>query len=453
MFVIFSIPHIVGKRLKPYNFLEGDVVKVTPCHTFMLKLLILVSVLFVPALGYSLEVGGIIDTDTVWTLEDSPVIFVGNVQVSSTSVLTINAGVELYGYDFDLEVFGKLYLNGDLSNNVFFRNPIIIPKTDPVINNNPEIYILNSRFESGLVVSNTFHNSTMKLGNLYCSDVKNSHFYKSDVSASEEITVEKNVFLKTRLLISCSGEHPVYVKNNYFENPDSSLGCIQISADEYCETVYPPYPSLPETTCYPLNLTIEHNSFISINGIAVTYKETYTNLEVPNNFWNTTDSQIISSMIYDRNDDLNYDYYIEFEPFLTEPHPDTPTDFNQPPTANAGNDQTAINSAILVGSLSTDPEDDPLTYSWTLSHRANPNFNRTAEGSTPSVCSLEPGFYDVRLTVEDPSGNIDTDTMVLAVASPQGFIWDINGDGKRGLEEVIYILQELSGVWNEEALN
>ena len=39
---------------------------------------------------------------------------------------------------------------------------------------------------------------------------------------------------------------------------------------------------------------------------------------------NTTDANVINTMIYDKNDDLGIPYYVEYNPILTEPHPNTP---------------------------------------------------------------------------------------------------------------------------------
>jgi len=73
-------------------------------------------------------------------------------------------------------------------------------------------------------------------------------------------------------------------------------------------------------------VTVEHNSFLNTNEVAL-----YINLDTndakfvaANNFWNTTNTDVIDSMIYDRNDDLNIRGYVIYSPFLTEPHPDTP---------------------------------------------------------------------------------------------------------------------------------
>ena len=79
-------------------------------------------------------------------------------------------------------------------------------------------------------------------------------------------------------------------------------------------------------------MVIEYNSFLSTDKVAI--KAGNTNVSAINNYWNTTDTAVIQLMIYDRNDDINIGGYVEYTPFLTEPHPDTPIpDFNQAPTA------------------------------------------------------------------------------------------------------------------------
>jgi len=184
-----------------------------------------------------------------------------------------------------------------------------------------------------------------------------------------------------------------------------------------------------------------------------------------NNFWNTTDISIIDSMIYDKNDDLSSGNYIEFEPILTEPHPDTPTlDFNQPPTADAGIDQIIFDTITLNGSKSTDPDGGTLTYSWQLNHRTNLTNNRTAIGIAPTISNLQSGFYDVILTTKDDGNLTDTDTIMFsATGTPSGYTleqlnqavaderekWDIAGDGKVGIEEAINALKIITGVQPE----
>jgi hypothetical protein len=85
---------------------------------------------------------------------------------------------------------------------------------------------------------------------------------------------------------------------------------------------------------------------------------------------------------------------------------------NQPPEADAGDDQTFEQAYYqgadvpLDGSGSSDPDGDPLTYSWTWT-------GGSATGVTPTV-SLPLGTTIITLTVSDGSLT-DTDTVSIAV--------------------------------------
>ena len=49
---------------------------------------------------------------------------------------------------------------------------------------------------------------------------------------------------------------------------------------------------------------IEYNSFLSTDRIALKLAYQTAQMIAGNNFWNTADTSVIDSMIYDRNDDL-----------------------------------------------------------------------------------------------------------------------------------------------------
>jgi hypothetical protein len=71
---------------------------------------------------------------------------------------------------------------------------------------------------------------------------------------------------------------------------------------------------------------VEYNSFLSTNLIAVELPEGNSSalMDAPNNYWGTTDTSVIESMIYDKNDSLNSNGYIKYTPFLSSPAADTP---------------------------------------------------------------------------------------------------------------------------------
>ncbi len=87
---------------------------------------------------------------------------------------------------------------------------------------------------------------------------------------------------------------------------------------------------------------------------------------------------------------------------------------NNAPIANAGPDQivevTSPSGATVTlnGGLSSDPDNDPLTYTWK-------EFNATvATGVMPNV-TLGPGVHTLTLEVNDGRGGIGTDTMQVTV--------------------------------------
>src|SRR5205807_9089305 len=86
---------------------------------------------------------------------------------------------------------------------------------------------------------------------------------------------------------------------------------------------------------------------------------------------------------------------------------------NRPPIANAGTDRTveAISPGgarvTLDGSTSSDPDGDPLTYTWTGPFG-------TVSGPKPMV-TLPLGTNMITLTVSDGIGGIATATVTISV--------------------------------------
>ncbi len=91
---------------------------------------------------------------------------------------------------------------------------------------------------------------------------------------------------------------------------------------------------------------------------------------------------------------------------------------NEPPTANAGSDQSALegSSFFLDGSASSDPDEDDLTYNWTL--YSQPTDSLAALDSTesqPSFTPDVPGTYQVSLIVNDDTDDSAEDLVELTV--------------------------------------
>jgi hypothetical protein len=95
--------------------------------------------------------------------------------------------------------------------------------------------------------------------------------------------------------------------------------------------------------------------------------------------------------------------------------PPEPT--NEPPVADAGEDQSGIEatsaagaSVSLDGTGSTDPDSDPLTYSWSA-----PGVTFDDASSATPTGTFPLGTTEATLTVDDGNGGSDTDAVLVTV--------------------------------------
>ncbi|HKZ62878.1 MAG TPA: PKD domain-containing protein [Thermoplasmata archaeon] len=91
---------------------------------------------------------------------------------------------------------------------------------------------------------------------------------------------------------------------------------------------------------------------------------------------------------------------------------------NRPPTANAGPDQRTVIVGALVtldGTLSSDPDGDPLTYTWT-GISGPPSVTLTnANSATPAFAATAAGTYVFSLIVSDGTDASASDTVTIVV--------------------------------------
>ena len=149
------------------------------------------------------------------------------------------------------------------------------------------------------------------------------------------------------------------------------------------------------------------------SGIPVRNRESNETVD----FWNVTGvvtaANVNSVELRVQNNDNNkktkQDYiYVEVT-FTVGPPP------NQPPTANAGPDQSAPvgTSVNFDGSGSSDPDGTITSYSWNFGD-GSPN----GSGATVSHSYTAAGTYTVTLTVTDNDGATGSDTAVVTVDPP-----------------------------------
>jgi len=319
---------------------------------------------FSPHFSLATDVGGIINTDTTWDLAGSPYNLTSTVQVAEGVTLTVEPGVIINrGEQVTLiEFWGSLWAVGTDSNKIFF-NGITLDWMDP----NTSMRIEFVEMFGG--------------GQIYGSDLtlKNSILRGSDVYLryGGDCYVEQNIFYNASLGIQNHSGLNI-VRNNVFYRDIGSSNAIFITA--YCS-----------------DPTIEYNSFLNTDLIAIYLSSGDVECAViaTNNYWNTTDTGVIDSMIYDRNDNLTIDGYVVYTPFLNAPHPDTPPNasFEAYPT---------VGQAPLTVNFTDESILAITSWGWDFGDGS------TSSQQNPSHTYTNLGSYTVSLTVTDILGIQDT---------------------------------------------
>lgn len=131
------------------------------------------------------------------------------------------------------------------------------------------------------------------------------------------------------------------------------------------------------------------------------------------NYWNTIDTDIIDSMIYDKNDDLNCAGYIEYEPFLTEPHPDTQVDTTEPVITSLSNDTTPTQSKTWAWDAT---DSHSVTFRYLIDQNetwSNPS-GTYSETKTATKSGVD-GIWYIHVQAKDALGNESDVTTVSAI--------------------------------------
>ena len=267
-----------------------------------------------------------IEEDTLLLLSDSPFILTEDIFIRQEKILSAEPGVELYGQmtrdQFartvrpNISVFGTLDFEGTSENRIYISD-IDISGGDT--HSTDLFYFI--KFRNVSFTDGSFHESYRRHGYL---DIRHSEFKgltqsltRHRVSIGIERSLKPSFFIGNRfinsgirLLSFGSIGGKITIENNLFINPLGSF------LTEYAISIHGDRNSLQL-------IDVQHNSFYTDDKVAVRLYSRGA-VDAPNNYWGTTDEEEIKKMIWDMNDDPALLHAIEFRPFLTEPHPDTP---------------------------------------------------------------------------------------------------------------------------------
>jgi len=337
-------------------------------------LLLILLVFFAPALALATDVGGIINTNTTWNLAGSPYLLTSEVQIAEGVTLTIEPGVVVNtGVGGTISIWGTLRAEGTEKSRIAF-NGVYLHCRDP---DTTTLFVQYANYNGGQIYIEAL-TATMK----YSKFVDTGWLWINRANTY----IEKNIFVRSGS-IRCFpyGTGIISIRNNVIYDQVGSFGEGAIFIAQG--------PNLDIDS-----IVFKYNSFLSTNKIAIDFGITGHVVEVKtfdatNNYWNTTDSSVIDTMIIDRNDDLGTYAYVNYMPYLTEPHPDTPTLYGTDFSAdvNTGEVPLRVNFTDLT-------KDGVTSWLWDFGDGS------TSTEKNPRHTYTNPGSYSVSLTITGSLG-------------------------------------------------
>jgi hypothetical protein len=314
------------------------------------------------------SVGGIIWDNSTWTSENSPYLITETVQIPANVTLIINPGVTVTcpSSTTMFLLSGKMIAQGTTGTKIIFDGG---GNSDffETANGEPFVNLSHCIIRNGHSLG-----CPMAPLNLSYSEVINVNGRRANLLFPEPMYIEYNTFINWAGIGAWADENQIHIKNNLFKGaPEGSLVTYILTA----------------------GFDVQYNSFIDINTSVLSLAGDFPSSTVTaaNNYWGTTNTSIIDSLIIDGNDNIEIQGFIEYLPILTEPHPDTPTLFVAPEIYNFNVSIETQNYNITALSNSTITE---FSFNQTLKEL---KFN--AEGLIETT-----GFCNITIPAELMSG-------------------------------------------------
>ena len=280
------------------------------------------------------NIGGVISKDIILTVENSPYTLTEDIQVAYGATLTIEPGVIIKGNNHYIKVWGTLNAIGTENDKITFNDVKI--KLNGTSQENSFMDIRFAEVNGGSIASPS-GGSAYGSFNLRDSHIKNTEDYMYVWYPKSDVNIERNIFENSGgISVGTDGSVKVVIRNNVFYKQTSNFAVENWASYDSSETI------------------VEYNSFMSTDRIALRLPSGYNNAKMTaiNNYWNTNDTEIIDSMIFDKKDDLGsagevFSFmdlrrsrllsnnqntnYISYEPFLINKHENTPIfDYENP---------------------------------------------------------------------------------------------------------------------------
>jgi hypothetical protein len=351
------------------------------CTLLIIMLLVSCSLLLVDEVYASTQVGGVISSDTTWTLANSPYKLSGSVTINGGVTLTIEPGVEVDLYLYSIMISGTLNAQGTSDNNIVFQTSY--PPSTPLIN-----FISGPGWDestgNGCIIKNAIVSSIAVNINNCSAKISNSYFTNTNSYTAISVftgspLISNNAFdchgtgintyngysTISNNFIKCTGSYGVYATNNAYISDNNITGCSTgvfvtgnstvtrnlITSNTYGVRVSTASAKIENNVITNNNYGISGGGTISNNtfgnnalGVDISLASNITQnniisntqtsirmsmssaniINATYNWWGTTDTQTINQTIQDYKTNPSIGK-INFTPFLNETNPQAPS--------------------------------------------------------------------------------------------------------------------------------
>jgi hypothetical protein len=360
------------------------------------------------------QVGGTLIGNTTWTAANSPYIITQTIIVPANVYLTIEPDVTITIQSSDTIMFqinGIINGRGNATDKIIFDgggNANFFRTNHPVVAGFLSLDYCMIR--NGL--SAFWFDNTAYL-NLTNCELSNLSVFSYLWYPSQDVHIEYNTFT------NCSG-----IKigtDDYFSN---SSGMVYIRHNLFTNNqgfIINNYAS------YGLSkISFNFNSFSGTSGVIMEVEQTSTtaDMDASQNFWGTSNTTTIDSMIYDNNDDASCTSLIDYDPILDAPDPEAPV----APTPSPLPIPTTTPEPLPSPSTSPDPSTTPLpstepmiTPTPTTSPINSPTPEPTANTSNQTSISTSDSSTDSFTPDSSPNPSATTNlSQPSSSTNPQG---------------------------------
>jgi hypothetical protein len=314
------------------------------------------------------QVEGTLPSDTTWTSAGSPYIITDTILIPENVKLTIEPGVTVTTQSSSGIMFivnGGIQAHGEAMNKIIFDG-----------NNNSTFFKTNHPVGGGFLDLD------------YCIIRNGLSAFWLDNTAYLNLTNSDMSNLSQNSYLWYPSQD-TYIQYNTFTNCKG----IQIGTDDYSSNptgmVYVQYNLFANNIGYIINnfasyglskIYANNNSFTQTSGIVLEVEQTTTtaDMDASQNFWGTSNTTIIDSMIYDKNDNASCSSYINYLPILDAPDPGAPTAPAPTPTPSPLPTPTATPEPTPSPSNEPAPSTSPIpSITPTTTPTASPNNSPT----------------------------------------------------------------------------